>query len=247
VLDQAAGDAEIPADGLADAQAVKRPGHVVGDGVGDGPVQLVAPVERCDEVVSFPHRIQDVSDPLRFDGDEVRIEDGDGLRFEEVRRLENGAQSGSLSRDAPVDRDDLLDVEGGNLDKIGDLPRVIRRSAVGYQDDRTAFAAVFRQTGGDGVDDVGDRSAAVIGGDADDDVGLSQLFESLSDVVPQRSHETGRWLHRSTSQGVRCPPSSERRRATTAFHPRLPGKGAMMRFGRSNSSRVPSGRGINTG
>jgi hypothetical protein len=46
VADQVAAHAEVAADGLADAVAVQRPRHRVGDRVGDRAVVLVAGVER---------------------------------------------------------------------------------------------------------------------------------------------------------------------------------------------------------
>ena len=93
ILCQFLGDPEVATDGLAHTGSVKRPREVVCDRVGDGAVELVAPVEGRDKVVSLEHGIQDVLDPLGLDGDEVGVEDGHGLRPEKIRHFERSPQA----------------------------------------------------------------------------------------------------------------------------------------------------------
>jgi hypothetical protein len=68
MLDQYWRYAEIASDRLAYLQTVKGPGQVIGDGVCDGPVQLIAFIVRCNEIISIYNRAKDIMDPFRRNG-----------------------------------------------------------------------------------------------------------------------------------------------------------------------------------
>ena len=103
VADQVSADPEVPADRLADAMTVQRPGHRVGDGVGDRAVVLVAGVERGHEVVAaLEDRAGQQLDPLRDDRPQVRVDHDQRLGLQRRSHLEERPQGGALASD-PVD------------------------------------------------------------------------------------------------------------------------------------------------
>jgi len=197
VLDQPLGDPEVAADGLPYALPVERARQVVGDRVGDGAVELVAPVVRGDEVVPLEDGVEDVADPLGLDGDKVGVEDRHGPGPQEIRHLEGGPQARPLPRNAPVDRDDLPDVVRVDLHEVRNLARVVRGSPVGDENDGLGVGIKALETCGDGLDHVHDGPFAVIGGNPDDDVRVAELLDRLAGMVPEGCRETG-CRHRGT-------------------------------------------------
>ena len=109
-FEQGRRNAEIPADGLADAVAVECPGQVVRDRVGDGTVEFVPQVVRRDEIIPLRDRFDDVFDPVGGDRSQIRIEQCDDVRFEEIGRFEDGADGRAFAREPAVDADQDVDV-----------------------------------------------------------------------------------------------------------------------------------------
>ena len=211
VADQVAADAEVPADRLANAMAVKGARHRIRDGVGDGAVVLVARVERRHEVVAaLENRAGKQLDPFGHDRAEVRVDYNQSTDVQRGSHLEDSPQRRALATDSVhvwigqadsvepilgVDQEDLLDISRRlRLDHHSLRP--IRRASVGVDQDRSKIWEVLHQPGVGSPNHVADCGRVSKARDTDHDVGVSEP----SDLIPNGrcQHTRGHQCHRTT-------------------------------------------------
>ena len=215
VADQVGAHAEVAPDRLADAAAVQRPRHRVGEGVGDGAVVLVAGVERGHEVVAaLEDRPGEQLDPLGDDRAQVRVDDHQRLDLERRGHLEERPQGGSLAADAVdlgvgqadpgqtvlgVDEQDLLDV-AGRLRFHDHTLRSVGGAGVRVHQDGAQVGEVLDQTRLCGPDDVADGGRVPVARNADHDDDRTEP----GDLIPNgRCQRTRGHLHHPTTAARR--------------------------------------------
>ncbi len=106
---QAAGEAEIAADGLANALAVKRAGERINDAVGDGAVKFVALIQRRDKIKAIvENRIKQKFDPFRRDAAQIGVDDATSFGAQSGGQGKNGAEGAALAGNAVITGDDFV-------------------------------------------------------------------------------------------------------------------------------------------
>ncbi len=196
VADEVAGNAEVAADRLADAEPVERPGQRVRDVVRDRAVVLVPRVERGDIVIAaLQDRPGQELDPLGTDAPQVGVDDHQRLDFQSGRDLEDRAQRGALATD-PVDlgvgerdarelvrradQQDPLDVVR-RLRLHDDTLRAVGRSRIGVDDHGPEVGEVLDQPSLSRTHDIADRRGVLETRDADHDVRPFEAGNLFSD------------------------------------------------------------------
>jgi len=98
------------------------------DVVGDGPIILVARVNRADKLVAlFQDWLKEVPDPIAGNGSQIRVDHHTGLDLEPVGSLKHGAKGRALPRWPTVNGGALL-LPGLDLKFSCNLPGVVRRA-----------------------------------------------------------------------------------------------------------------------
>jgi SSS family transporter len=157
------GEGKVAPDGLANAEAIKSPGQVVDDGIGDRAVVLVAPVVGGDEVVTpLEDGLGQVPDPLGRDGPQVGIQQDTDRSVQEFGRFQDGPDGRSLAGQTPVDGHQGFDIVGVGPDFFRRLPGVVDRPAVGDHDEGEAVGKVGLETPDGRLEDVSDGRRRVV-------------------------------------------------------------------------------------
>ena len=218
-LCQLAGKTEIAADGLAHLLAVQRAGERINDAVGDGAVKLVAMIERRDIIeTAIQHRFEQQLDPLRRDAPEVGIDHHTSLGVQRLRHLEHGAERAALAGDARVRErhlehgfDAVMQQDGAEIANgsvVHDFHGAVAGAAVGIDDNRLVLGEILGQPALHRAHHMADGVRAVEAGDADNNIGLPELFELLMDISPERDcvHNPDGLLEDETRAAIRSPP-----------------------------------------